>query len=340
MRVVSWNTQYATTNALSALGQGQYSESEFRAALRQIAGLEPDVVAFQEVERGQGRAAGLDQPRIIEQEMKAAGMAWTAFAPSYMGWAHGLRLYPDPKVRDDWPAFGVMLATREHPRTWKVARLGKAPVRWVSTGESVFQGKPAFGENRVLLAAVLPSGFVLGTTHLEIHASTAKAQARRALQLLSGLGCAPVSEAAATNSAPHDLRLPSRPASEVPARSGSQPGGATLRNSQAARPSLLVGDFNLSPAAVQDALKCEASLDAGLGADFDYHSDGRVNISARTFPSAQPVANMDQAVLDPGSYQPKILGAGTLPLPVSDHAAFVLEVATTLDSTNKTDAKA
>ncbi|MDI9588028.1 MAG: hypothetical protein QM234_03600, partial [Acidobacteriota bacterium] len=91
---------------------------------------------------------------------------------------------------------------------------------------------------------------------------------------------------------------------------------------------------------VQDALKCEASLDAGLGADFDYHSDGRVNISARTFPSAQPVANMDQAVLDPGSYQPKILGAGTLPLPVSDHAAFVLEVATTLDSTNKTDAKA
>ncbi len=302
MRVVSWNTQYATTNALSALGSGQHSESEFRVALRRIAALEPDVVAFQEVERGQGRSAGLDQPRIIEQEMKAAGMAWTAFAPSYMGWAHGLRLYPDPKVRDDWPAFGVMLATREHPRTWKVARLGKAPVRWVATGESAFQGKPAFGENRVLLAAVLPSGFVVGTTHLEIHASTAKVQARRALQLLSGLGYADVAEAA--------------------------------------RPALLVGDFNLSPAAVQDALKCEASLDAGLGADFDYHSDGRVNISARTFPSAQPVANMDQAVLDPGSFQPRILGAGTLPLPVSDHAAFVLEVATTLDSTNKTDAKA
>ncbi len=323
MRIVSWNTQYATTNALSALGQGKHSESEFRAALQQIAALESDVVAFQEVERGQGRSLGLDQPRIIEQEMKAAGMEWTAFAPSFMGWAQGLRLYPDPKVRDDWPAFGVMLAAREVPRTWKIARLGKAPVRRVSRGS---QGKPAFGETRVLLAAVLPSGHVVGTTHLEIDPPTAKAQARRAFGLLSGL--------ARQGGAAHDGAR--RSGVEVPASSTTP----QLARQHDSGPAVLVGDFNLSPGAVKDALNCDVALDAGLGADFNYLASGRVNVSARTYPTVNTTANMDQAVLEPGFSPQRIIGAGTLPLPVSDHAAFVLDVSVNPDYADNTDAKA
>ncbi|MDO5050069.1 MAG: endonuclease/exonuclease/phosphatase family protein [Actinomycetaceae bacterium] len=279
MRIVSWNTQYGTTNSLSELGAGRHSEPEFRDALRQIAALEPDVVAFQEVERGQGRSARMDQPRIIAQELKAAGMAWTAFAPSYMGWGSGLRLYPDPDVRQAWPAFGVMLAMREQPRAWKIARLGKAPIRWVSRGPKVWQGKPAFGETRVLLAAVHARGEVFGTTHLEIHPDTAKSQARRAFNLLASLG----------------------------------------------HPVTLIGDFNLSPAAVADALDCNATLDVGLGSDLNHLEPGRTNISATTFPAALPRANMDQAVIDPGKSTVPILGAGALQLSISDHAALVVE---------------
>lgn len=280
MRVVSWNVQYARTNASSVLGEGQHSEAEFRATLRAIADLQPDAVAFQEVERGQGRSNHINMPRVITEEMARAGLEWTGFAPSFMGWARGLRLYPHPDYRSDMPAFGVMLALRRAPRTWKIARLGKAPVRWISRGEEWWRGKIAFGENRVMLAALTQSGEAIGTTHLEIEPETATGQVKDAFRLLSGLG----------------------------------------------DPALLVGDFNLGPARVAGALDCDGVFDGEGGCDFDQVVATRTHVSAYTFPSTDPHANMDQAILDPGSRDARIVGAGSLPLAVSDHAALVLDL--------------
>lgn len=279
MRVVSWNAQYGTTNASSALGSGQHSEAELRRALRAIAACQPDVVAFQEVERAQGRSNHLNMPRIITEEVARAGLEWTGFAPSFMGWARGLRFYPHPGFRSGLPAFGVMLAARRVPRTWKIARLGKAPVRWISRG-SRWRGKVAFGENRVMLAAQLESGQVIGTTHLEIDPPTATAQAEEGFSRLLDIGT----------------------------------------------PALLVGDFNLAPARVAGALECRHVFNGERGRHFDQAVDGRTHMSAFTFPSTDPYANMDQAVLAPGAGGARVVSVRSLPLSVSDHAALVLDI--------------
>ena len=187
--------------------EGRVDAHVLAESVRQLARLQPDAIAFQEVDRFQPRSNWLNTPEVIARALPGY---WFHYAPMFIGFAGGPRIAP-PQVpvgsqRDfakescvtrricahNWPAYGLMLALREPPVAWKVARLGRAPLQRIpqQTGwwAKTLGWRPLPGQNRSLLCAVQADGTVFATTHLEVHAPTARAQLRRSLELLQPLG--------------------------------------------------------------------------------------------------------------------------------------------------------
>jgi endonuclease/exonuclease/phosphatase family metal-dependent hydrolase len=183
----------ATFNILHgrALDGGPVSTERLVGA---CASLGADVLALQEVDRGQPRSGGVDQAAAVAEGIGAA--AWR-FEPAIVGEPGGRwRPAADDDVAGE-PAggyegsYGVALVSRRPVRSWRVLRLAPAPVR-----SPVFvPGRRAFvvlpDEPRIVLAAELDGAgnpSVVASTHLSFVPVWNAFQLRRATRWLGGLG--------------------------------------------------------------------------------------------------------------------------------------------------------
>lgn len=196
MRIVSWNMQHGKPNGMSWEQCCEPATASFPGRLnladsiRALAEPDPDVIALQEVDRGQGRSGGADQPRQIATLLSDYGYKWWHFAPAFTGWVAGVRVQPRTWLSPSAPGYGVMLVARQMPRRWKVAYLGRAPLRWIPSSAGMagklLGGYPRAGENRVLLAADF-GDMCVAVTHLELDSPTARRQLRQAWNLTRSL---------------------------------------------------------------------------------------------------------------------------------------------------------
>ena len=158
------------------------------------ASLEADVLALQEVDRGQPRSGGVDQAAVVAEGMGAA--AWR-FEPAIVGepggrWRPASNEDHDAEVhpRADG-GYGVALVSRLPVRAWHVLRLTAAPMR-----SPVFvPGRRAFvllqDEPRVVLGAELEGArgpSIVASTHLSFVPGWNAWQLRRATRWLAGIG--------------------------------------------------------------------------------------------------------------------------------------------------------
>lgn len=132
-----------------------------------MASLDADVLALQEVDRGQGRSHGADLTALIAERLGAEHR----FAPAITGTPGlGWQAAADNSA-DDVPAYGVSLISRLPVDSWSVTRLRAAPVRspvLLPTGDG-HKVRMIADEPRVLLSARVHAPFgavTVGCTHL------------------------------------------------------------------------------------------------------------------------------------------------------------------------------
>ncbi|HEU4422593.1 MAG TPA: endonuclease/exonuclease/phosphatase family protein [Pilimelia sp.] len=183
MRLATFNVMHGRS-----LHDGRVDAARFTEA---IAGLDADVLALQEVDRGQSRSGHLDLTALAAQALGAPAYRFAAALVGTPGERFRALVGDDDGGRE--PAFGVGLVTRWPVRSWHVTRLTGAPVR-----SPILAGGPGGrlmllrDEPRVVLAAVIegPAGpFTAATTHLSFVPGWNVGQLRRtvrALRLLPG----------------------------------------------------------------------------------------------------------------------------------------------------------
>lgn len=176
-RVLTLNLQHG----LSRSGRPTTAE-ELGAA---VAGLDADVVALQEVDRGQPRSGGVDQARVVAD---ALGLKHVRFAATLAGDVRRAKVSPDRWGAHDGAGYGLALASRWSVVSWFVRPLPRLPVRYPVLRE----GRPALrdDERRGVLAAVLatPSGLLsVASAHLSLLAPVAAVQVRALLRSVATL---------------------------------------------------------------------------------------------------------------------------------------------------------
>lgn len=194
----------ATFNVLHgrSLADGLVSTPRLRAA---CASLGADVLALQEIDRGQARSGGVDQTAAVAEAVGAT--AWR-FEPALIGEPGGTwRASRDGDsdgvaggdggpggdgVAGPEPGYGVGLVSRWPVRAWHVVRLRAARVRApvaVPGGRGRFIMLP--DEPRVALAAEIESPvgpLVVATTHLSFVPGWNLVQLRRVAAALAAVG--------------------------------------------------------------------------------------------------------------------------------------------------------
>lgn len=144
------------------------STERLRAA---CASLDADVLALQEIDRGQPRSHGDDQTAEVAEAMGAAVGNWR-FVPAIVG-EPGRTWRPaaddDADAAGSEPGYGVGLVSRLPVRAWHVLRLAAAPVRSPVVVPGGGTGRAGVillpDEPRVAVAADL-GALVVATTHL------------------------------------------------------------------------------------------------------------------------------------------------------------------------------
>ena len=178
----------ATFNLLHgrSLQDGLVDAARLATAVR---ALDADILALQEVDRGQSRSGHLDLTAIAAQALNAPAHR---FAGAVIG-TPGERFRPllhDDDGRDE-PCYGVGLVSRYPVRSWHTARLGAPPMR-----APVYMTGPDGGlalrrdEPRVALAAVLDTPYgpmTAAVTHLSFVAGWNMRQLRRVVAMLRRL---------------------------------------------------------------------------------------------------------------------------------------------------------
>lgn len=190
MHLATWNLQHGAVGGDKCQPS---SPQQLADAVGELVDRRVRVLALTEVDRFQGRSRRIDQARVIDSVLREHGFVWSHFAPAFHGWAAGLRSYPWSFLRAWAPGYGVMLAAKEVPRKWSVARLQRGPIRWVNgegTVDRVLGGHPLFDPVRVLLAAQF-SDFTVAVTHLSLHPVTARIQLQTCLELVSNFFAGP-----------------------------------------------------------------------------------------------------------------------------------------------------
>jgi endonuclease/exonuclease/phosphatase family metal-dependent hydrolase len=199
----------ATINLASGrdvTGESLHAE-ELAAA---VAELDADVVAVQEVDVGQPRSHGVDQPAVVAAALRAVDWRYAATvvgtpAPDPVrSWTPAEPVVlrgPADAVRG--PRYGVALFSRRPVRSWHVLGLGSGRARLPLRAADPAGGRPRTwwfpDEPRAAIAAELDGLTVIGT-HLSFAPHTATRQLRR-LQAWSSRFPAPVLVAG-------DLNLP------------------------------------------------------------------------------------------------------------------------------------
>ena len=151
---------------------------------RVLAGLDADVLALQEVDRGQDRSGGADLTAVVAQ---ACGALHHRFAPALLGAPDGRWSVPRDGVDPGGPAYGVALVTRYPVTGWGVLPLpplaGRVPYRWPGARwPSTVRDEP-----RVALRATVATPFgavTVVTTHLSFLPVSRTRQLRRLARAL------------------------------------------------------------------------------------------------------------------------------------------------------------
>lgn len=139
-----------------------FEEADLRAA---AAALDADILALQEVDRGQPRSAKTDQAEVVADEL---GAPWWRFAPTLSGtplkWTRA-----DPSDESIGSGYGVALVSRLRVLHWDVRSYPAAPVSLPLrvVGRRGLARVP--DQPRVALAAIVvgPDGpFTVAATHL------------------------------------------------------------------------------------------------------------------------------------------------------------------------------
>lgn len=175
MRILSLNLQHGLDRA----GK-ETSESELRAA---VGDLGVDVVALQEVDRGQPRSGGIDQASVVAQ---ALGLPHVRFAATLAGDVRHGKVSPERWGAADGAGYGLAIASRWPVLAWFVKRLPRLPTRYpvLRAGRARLRED----EQRGALATVLqtPGGPIsVASAHLSLLAPVAVVQSRALLRAMS-----------------------------------------------------------------------------------------------------------------------------------------------------------
>lgn len=181
MRLASWNVLHGRTTGDATVDPDRFA--------RAIAALDADVLALQEVDRGQARSGLLD---LAEIAAAATGGAVARFVPAIIG--DPARTWRAAEAADlDAAAdgYGIALVSRYPVRRWHVLRLEssarfRAPVL-VPESRSVLWLRD---EPRAAVAATIrtPLGdWTVACTHLSFLQGVNVRQLRRTMRWLSGL---------------------------------------------------------------------------------------------------------------------------------------------------------
>lgn len=175
MRVLSLNLQHGLDRAGRVT-----SEAELAAA---VGHLDVDVVALQEVDRGQSRSGGLDQAQVVAD---ALGLPHVRFAATLGGDVRKGKTPPARWGAADGAGYGLAIASRWPVVAWFVKPLPRLPTRY----PVLRNGRPALrdDEQRGAVAAVLqtPRGQLsVCSAHLSLLAPVAVVQSRALLRAMS-----------------------------------------------------------------------------------------------------------------------------------------------------------
>lgn len=167
MLVVTSNIQHGFP-----LARGARPAEQLAAALGEV---RADVLALQEVDKGQARSSRVDQTTAVAETL---GYRWHRFAAAFAGSTRGLRHRPVPSHVPGDSGYGVALLSRWPVTSWHVRPLRPGPVRF-APADTLLGFRLRLDQPRVLLAAVVqaPDGPVtVGCTHLSVAPPVARRQ--------------------------------------------------------------------------------------------------------------------------------------------------------------------
>lgn len=185
MRLATWNILHGRTPADSTVDEARFA--------RAIEALDADVLALQEVDRGQPRSGMLDLTAIAADAVGGAvGGTVSRFVPTLIGDpAHTWRPATNLDLDAEADGYGIALISRYPVLRWHVLRLEssarfRAPLRVPETGEVVWLRD----EPRAVVAATIrtPLGvWTVACTHLTFLQGVNVRQLRRTTRWLRTL---------------------------------------------------------------------------------------------------------------------------------------------------------
>ena len=178
MRVATFNVLHGRSTTDNEVDLDRYAAA--------VASLDADVLALQEVDRGQPRSHGADLTTIAADAMGAVDHRFVATLTGLPGtWRAS-----DGELTPDAPSYGISLLSRWPVSSWTIVPLkgreGRIPLEHVHDGELTF----VIDEPRVAIAAVVqsPAGPVtLVNTHLTFLAEWGRLQLQRLVDALAPL---------------------------------------------------------------------------------------------------------------------------------------------------------
>ncbi|HLS43916.1 MAG TPA: endonuclease/exonuclease/phosphatase family protein [Ornithinicoccus sp.] len=270
MRLVTWNIYHGRSP-----GDGVVDPGRLAAAL---SSLDADVVALQEVDRGQPRSHWLDITALAAEAMSAP--AWR-FVPTVIGDPAGRwRPATDTDLDADRDAYGIGLVSRWPVLRWHLLRMSAAPALRAPV---LIPGSRQLlwlrDEPRAALAATLqtPDGPVtVASTHLSFMPGINVLQLVRLRRWLRALPGPRVLLA--------DLNLPGA----IVARLWGQPPLVRVRNYPLSRPLVqvdhIVGDGELPPVQHAETRQLAVSDHAAVLVDLGRGALGRPSTKAGRLP--------------------------------------------------------